>query len=100
MRLRLWNESSYNQDDGSYCIAGVVEDYKFGPSRQNFKIFVKAGYGVHPGLTAVIDCIDLGLASKSGTIKLNDTSYGYFKSLVMDKYADDDTFRPFTSELY
>ena len=100
MRIRMWNESKYNQDDGSYAISGTLEDYKFGKSRGAFKVFVKAGVGVHPGITSVIDCIDAGLVSGDRVIKLGDRSYGYLKTLIMDKYDDPDVFTAFTNELY
>lgn len=68
------------------------------PYRKNFKAIVLPGIGVHRGLTAVEDCILLGLAERDKVIKLAGQSFGYFAKMV-ESYEDNDLFQPFHEAL-
>lgn len=85
-------------EDGGYLIEGKVEKNRFGYWNRLFHIYYLAGWGIHPGLTAVYDCIKLGLAKKDRTISLNGKSYGY-GSKLLDKVDDPEYFEPFTQAL-
>lgn len=87
-------------DDDSYTVKVTVEKNRMGYSGREAKLFVLAGEGVHTGMTAVMDCIDLKLAEKAHTISLNGKSYGYMKNLI--GYAgqgDPEPFVPFLAAL-
>jgi len=85
-------------DDGSFLIGGKVIKNTFGYEQNVFYIFNLAGWGIHPGLTAVYDCIMLGLAEKKKTVKIGDKSYGYIKNMIKTP-DDDELFAPFVEAL-
>ena len=86
------------QDDGSFLIGGKVTKNTFGYEQRVFYLFNLAGWGIHPGLTAVYDCIMLGIANKDKTIKMNDKSYGYMKNMLKSP-EDEELFEPFMKAL-
>ena len=85
-------------DDGSTLIVGKVEKNRFGFGRRSFYLFNLAGWGIHPGLTAIHDCINTGLAEQERTIKLDGKSFGYF-SAIIERADDAEMFRPFQDAL-
>jgi RecA/RadA recombinase len=87
-----------NYEDGSYWLCGKVEKHRFGYDKHLFYLFVLAGFGIHAGLTAVRDCIILGLAKEERTIKLGDKSFGYFKGMI-ENNLDNNLFQPFVEAL-
>lgn len=99
VRIRL--QPIEKEDDGSMVVGGSVEKLRFrsdesGPKQ--FKFFSRPGYGIHPGLSAVLDCIDQGKAKKDRTITMGNKSYGYWSKLV--EQADDlDLFALFVEAL-
>lgn len=87
-------------DDDSYTVKVIVEKNRMGFSYREAKLFVLAGEGVHAGMTAVMDCIDLKIAKKERTVELDGKSYGYLKNLI--GYAgmgDPEPFLPFQAAL-
>jgi len=85
-------------DDGSFLIEGKVAKNTFGFEQRVFFLFNLAGWGIHPGLTAVYDCLLLGLAKKERVVKLDDQSFGYVKDLI-DGADDLEMFAPFIKAL-
>lgn len=85
-------------DDGSTLITGKVDKNRFGYSKRSFYLFNKAGWGIHPGLTAVMDCVFAGLAEQERTVKLGGKSFGYF-STIAEKADDNEMFQPFMAAL-
>jgi hypothetical protein len=81
--------------DGSYIIEGTIMKNAFGYKGKVFYLFIRAGYGIHHGLTALYDCIVLGLAkrSKQGIISMGDQSFGRLSGWV--KSPEDKDFTPF-----
>jgi hypothetical protein len=82
--------------DGSWIVGAEVKDNKFGPTGREFSYVVKAGRGVHPGLSAAHACVCLDLAEvgKTGYISLGGKSYGTFNQMVK-KWRDEEMFAPF-----
>lgn len=95
-RIKLSNKENFS--DGSFLIGGKVDKNSFGYSKREFILFNLAGWGIHPGLTAVYDCLALGLAKQSRTVKLGDKSFGYMKAII-DGADDMDMFVPFQDAL-
>jgi len=85
-------------DDGSFLIGGKVTKHSFGFEQRVFFLFNLAGWGIHPGLTAVYDCIMLDIAKKERVVKLGDQSFGYMKDLIRDA-EDLEMFEPFIKAL-
>jgi recombination protein RecA len=82
--------------DGSYIIQGTVVKNRWGLKEKEFELFVLSGYGIHPGLTAMQDAVNLGLVERSRTIKVNGVSLGYLKDVVEQAHAgNDEFFSPF-----
>lgn len=94
---RKYLKGSYEEyPDGSYIIEGTVVKNRWGLKDKVFNLFVLSGKGIHVGLTAMYDCINLGLAKKERTIKIGDTSFGTMKEIVSQAHAgNNDFFIPF-----
>jgi len=85
--VRLWLYRIETLKDGSFCAEAKVEKLKYGgvnPRRKGL-IFIIPGFGVSPEMTAVFDCIQLGLATRGNTVKMDllDNKTGKFKSRSM-----------------
>jgi RecA/RadA recombinase len=87
--------------DGSYVLEGNVEKLSYGQGGRKFRVFCLAGKGLHTGLSAVIDCETIKLASRvNGVVKMNDTSYGRITKLIEEAHAGNDkVFKPFITAL-
>ena len=82
--------------DGSYVIEGVVKKNKWGHKDRKFHLFVLAGKGIHVGLTAMYDAIELGLVDRKRTIKIDKKSFGYLKDCVAQaQEGNEKFFEPF-----
>jgi len=99
IRIRLTLQEGY--DDGTMLIEGKVVKLRFrndAPYRATFKLVLN--HGVHPGLTAVQDALDQGLATKSnGVITLKGKSYGRHSLMMETKWKDPELFKPFLEAL-
>ena len=85
-------------DDGSSLIGGKVDKNSFGFGKRTFFLFNLAGYGIHAGLTAMYDCIMLGIAKSDRTITLGDKKFGYAKKII-EAAEDQEMFEPFINAL-
>lgn len=98
-RVRLLLQEGY--DDGTMLVEGKVVKLRFRNDavyRATFKLVLN--HGVHPGLTAVQDCLDQELATKSnGVITLKGKSYGRHSLMMETKWKDDELFKPFLEAL-
>jgi RecA/RadA recombinase len=104
LRIFMIPSSADNIKSGDDVLANVVEGriekLRYGGNGGRFKFVTIPGYGVRSNLTAVIDCIDLGIASRGSTIKMDDKSFGYFSGLVQaDLEGRLDKFEPFFEAL-
>lgn len=82
--------------DGSYVVEGIIKKNKWGFNDNTFHLFMLAGKGIHPGLTALYDGIELGLVDRSRTIKIGDNSFGYLKDVVQKAHEqNNEFFQPF-----
>jgi RecA/RadA recombinase len=79
---RLFVSQGEKFDDGSYLIKGKVEKNRHGLEDTKFTMFCLAGYGFHKGLSDVFTCVDLGLAKRDRTLKLNGTSVGFISKII------------------
>lgn len=84
------------------CLIGTVKKNRFGYKDRQFNIFILYGYGVHDGLTALMDCRMHKIATKDrgGSVKIGDQSFGYMKNILKKAEAgDDEFFQPFHEAL-
>jgi len=86
--------------DGSYIIEGTVVKNRWGLKDRTFNLFVLAGHGIHTGLTAMYDAINLGLVTRGRTMKIGDKSFGTMKEIVQKAHEGNvEFFEPFHSLL-
>jgi hypothetical protein len=87
--------------DGSWIVGAEVVDNKFGPSGREFSYVVKAGRGVHPGLSAAHACIQIGLVEvgKTGYVQVGGESKGTFNQMLVERWQDESFFAPFYAAL-
>ena len=88
-----------NFPDGSYRLEGTLYKNRYGFDRKTFTVFVKSGVGIHLGLTAMFDALDLKVAKRSKTIKIGDASFGYLKDILTKEWENDEFFQPFYDAL-
>lgn len=86
--------------DGSYIIEGQVIKNRWGLKDKGFHLFVLAGYGIHVGLTAMYDLIDMGLVERGRTMKMDGVSFGSLKDVIMKAHdGNEKFFIPFIDKL-
>jgi len=86
--------------DGSYVIKGTVKKNRWGYKDGEFYFFVLGGSGIHRGLTALYDCIILGIVDIKRTIRIGDKSFGYLKDITEQaQLGNDEFFQPFYEEI-
>jgi hypothetical protein len=100
VRIRLSRKEEFLKE-GSYVLEGNIEKLSYGQGGRKFRVFCLAGRGLHAGLSAVIDCETLKLATRiNGVVKMNDISYGRITKLIDDAHAGNDkVFKPFITAL-
>lgn len=100
MRFPIYRMRRKNQEetypDGSYIIKGKIEKNRWGLQDREFFLFVLAGKGVHKGLTAMYDAMQLKLVDRERTISIGDRKFGYLKDLINEAQAgNEEFFQPF-----
>jgi RecA/RadA recombinase len=100
VRIRLSRKEEFDKE-GSYILEGNVEKLSYGQGGRKFRVFCLAGRGLHAGLSAVVDCETLKLATRTnGVVKMNEVSYGRITKLIEDAHAGNDkVFKPFITAL-
>ena len=94
IRVLLRRKEKY--PDGSYLLEGEVRKNRWGYEKRKFYVFMLAGFGIHKGLTAVMDGVILGSVTKKNVIKIGDESMGRFSVLVKEaKKGNQEIFEPF-----
>lgn len=82
--------------DGSYVIEGNVVKNRWGLKDKAFNLFVLSGRGIHFGLTAMYDGMELGIVKrpdkKSHGIHIGDMNFGSTKQVIMKAHEGDDKF--------
>jgi RecA/RadA recombinase len=89
-----------NDEPVAFITRGAVEKLKWGGRGKEFKFAIVPNVGISPGLTALVDCVTLKLATRESVVKLQGTSFGYISKLV--DYARDGQekkFEPFHEAL-
>lgn len=92
VKRRFYKGKYEEYPDGSYLIEGTVTKNRWGYKDRKFLLFVLSGKGIHKGMTAVFDGIELGLVDRKKVISIGDTKFGYLKNLVEQAQAGNDAF--------
>lgn len=99
-----WMLKYDEREDGNYIIRGVVKKNKYGKDQTTFQVYMLYGSGIHTGLTAMQDCIDLGIATQSKTkgkaIALGGEKIDYKKNIIQKAHdGETEIFEPFFEAL-
>jgi len=78
--------------DGSYVIEGKITKNRWGIKDKEFLLFVLSGKGMHKGMTAMFDCIELGLATSKNVVKIGDKSFGRLKPIIDEAQSGNEQF--------
>ena len=99
VRVRLQQLKRDRYEDGSYVLRGFVIKNRWGGGRDEneFEVFVQSGYGIHTGMTAVLDAISLGIATRKSTIKLGEKSWRWKE--LREGWRDPEIYQPFIDAL-
>lgn len=103
VRLMLWKGETHRLKDDDpnsilgYSVGGQVEKLRYGGGGRQFAFYIVPGYGVHPGVSAMFDCFEYGLAERGATVKIEGKSVGYLKKDLLAYAAAGKTrkFEPF-----
>lgn len=106
IRINLWKKEFFPKitDDEKtrtlkgFVSEGTVEKNRFGGRGRKFRIYIVPGRGVHLGMGALFDAINLKLASRSktGTISIGDTKVARIGAFVKAAWdGQDEMFDPF-----
>jgi RecA/RadA recombinase len=107
VRIHMWAKETFMSSDDEdakplgFLVAGQVEKLRFGGKGRTFQFYIVPGYGVHPGVTAMMDCFTYGFAERGSRVKMDDKSYGYLKADLLTYAAEGKTrkFTPFVDKL-
>jgi len=96
-RMKL---SADERNERYSIVSGKIDKFRYGGKGKTFKFGIISNRGVHPGFTALLDCLYYGLAEKSTTIKMDGNSHGYLKTITDKAYeGDDSVFDPFIERI-
>jgi RecA/RadA recombinase len=105
-RLLLYKDKGW--DDGFFAVGMKAEKLKYGGVKKDARgfLFMVPGFGVSPQMTAVYDCIKLGIAEAKTHVRLEvdgkSKSFGFLSKLVESATkpdVDHERFMPFFEKL-
>lgn len=85
--------------DTGWLLEGRVKKNRYGQADLYFYVFCIGGQGIHPGLSAVFDCVSAGKAEiERNVVKMDGQSYGKVARMI-ETWRDQDQFAPFVNAL-
>jgi energy-coupling factor transporter ATP-binding protein EcfA2 len=91
-REKWAQDLKYILDDVSFIIKGTVEQFNYGIKGKEFWLFVLANHGLHYGMSAVFDAIQLNVAQrKRGRIVIGEWS-STLNEMLKEAHAKNDKF--------
>lgn len=87
-------------EDG-WVLQGKVDKNRAGGKNRIFQVFIVGGEGIHPGLTSMIDCLQLGIAEvQSGAkVAMDGDVFGSINKIVTNERDNSELFVPFQNRL-
>lgn len=83
VRMMIWSQEvikdTAEENILGFLVAGQIEKLRFGGRGRQFSYYIVPGIGVHPGVSAMFDCFEYGLAKRDATVKIDGKSLGYLK---------------------
>jgi len=91
---------------GGWLLKGRTDDNRYGFSKREFVVWMMGGEGIHVGMTALFDCVLLGIAKlsakavkESNTVSLDGKTYGKLGRILESRNEDAEFFVPFQNAL-
>jgi len=103
MTIRILLKEKERFDDGSYVLEGYVYKNRWGKPERKFHVFSLAGEGLHKGMSAIIDGVNMNKCpiERTTVIKIGDESYGYLKNVIKEAHdGNDEFFEPFLEAIH
>lgn len=88
-------ERDFRPDLDDYVAEGYVKKLRQGGEGRKFRVFILAGQGVHPGLTALWDGFVSGVFERGNVVKYEDTSFGYLNKDIISGAAEGNPWTEF-----
>lgn len=86
--------------EGAWVLEGKVEKNRTGIEFEKFQVFIYGGWGVHQGMSALIDCLASGLATiKAGKAQMEGKDFGLLKKIIEKERDNSEFFTPFYNAL-
>jgi len=86
--------------ENGWVLQGKVAKNRSGAKNEIFQVFIYGGWGIHTGMTALVDCLASGLAAiKTGKVAMDGQDFGHLKKIVENKRDDVEFFLPFQNAL-
>jgi hypothetical protein len=84
-----------------WVLQGKVDKNRAGAKNRIFQVFVVGGQGLHVGLSAMMDCLQLGIAEVQGGAKvvMDGESFGSINKIISNERDNADLFIPFQNRL-
>ena len=106
VRMMIWPGITYTVSDEDlkplgFYVSGKIEKLRYGGRGREFSFYIVPQYGVHEGASALMDCLNLGIAESKAVVKMGDKSFGYLKKDLLT-YAYEGKqrkFEPFVEAL-
>jgi RecA/RadA recombinase len=87
-------------DDNCFILEGRAEKMNFGKPGKHFYAAILGGKGIHKGMTALVECEKLEIATFGKSISLGEKSFGSMRTVVAKAHeGDDEFFQPFIDAL-
>lgn len=83
-----------------WVLEGRVEKNRAGAKGKKFQVFIYGGWGVHLGMSSLIDCLASGLAKiKAGKVQMDGQDYGLLKKIIEHERDNPEFFNAFHNAL-
>jgi hypothetical protein len=97
--IKLWSAKKYDDGAAKGCqeIKGTVKKLTWGPLGGEFSLFLIPNYGVHAGMSAMVDCANLKVAKRtSHGVYMDGVNLGRLGVLLKAAMAEETApFKPF-----
>lgn len=94
-RIMMWSGEAFYEDDNDpsspalgFLVKGQVEKLRFGGRGRKFQFYIVPGFGVHPGVSAMFDAFEFGVAERGARVKLDGKSLGFLKADLLSYAAE------------
>lgn len=95
----LYYKKRYIRYSNGWVLEGVLEKSRTGYAFSKFYVYMMAGEGLHPGISAMWDCILHDYAEYGRSIKMDGETFGSAKKLIENEKDNPEVWLPFINKL-